>query len=70
MAYGAAVQGSIMRNNNTNMVVFDVMPLTLCIEIVDGVMASEHASGGEDVHHHLRGQTEMMTVMVFKASGA
>ncbi|CAM0883741.1 unnamed protein product [Alopecurus aequalis] len=40
VAYGAAVQGSIMRGDNAGMVVLDVTPLTLGIETAGGVMAS------------------------------
>ncbi|CAM0901778.1 unnamed protein product [Alopecurus aequalis] len=40
VAYGAAVQGSIVRGDNAGMVVLDVTPLTLGIETVGGVMAS------------------------------
>ncbi|KAM0889616.1 hypothetical protein ACQ4PT_027572 [Festuca glaucescens] len=40
VAYGAAVQGSIVSGDNAGMVVLDVTPLTLGIETVGGVMAS------------------------------
>ncbi|CAM0901776.1 unnamed protein product [Alopecurus aequalis] len=40
VAYGAAVQGSIVRGDNAGMVVLDVTPLTLGIETAGGVMAS------------------------------
>uniref|UniRef100_A0ACD5XC15 Uncharacterized protein n=1 Tax=Avena sativa TaxID=4498 RepID=A0ACD5XC15_AVESA len=40
VAYGAAVQGSIVRGDNAGMVVLDVTPLTLGIETAGGVMTS------------------------------
>jgi heat shock protein 5 len=40
VAYGAAVQGSIVNGDNAGMVVLDVTPLTLGIETVGGVMVS------------------------------
>ncbi|KAM0823558.1 hypothetical protein ACQ4PT_070798 [Festuca glaucescens] len=40
VAYGAAVQASIVRGDNAGMVVLDVTPLTLGIETAGGVMAS------------------------------
>uniref|UniRef100_A0ACD5W8M5 Uncharacterized protein n=1 Tax=Avena sativa TaxID=4498 RepID=A0ACD5W8M5_AVESA len=40
VAYGAAVQGSIVRGDNVGMVVLDVTPLTLGIETAGGVMTS------------------------------
>ncbi|KAM0835965.1 hypothetical protein ACQ4PT_062615 [Festuca glaucescens] len=40
VAYGAAVQGSIVSGDNAGMVVLDVTPLTLGIETVGGVMES------------------------------
>ncbi|XP_047061598.1 heat shock 70 kDa protein BIP5-like [Lolium rigidum] len=40
VAYGAAVQASIVAGDNAGMVVLDVTPLTLGIETVGGVLAS------------------------------
>uniref|UniRef100_A0ACD6A847 Uncharacterized protein n=1 Tax=Avena sativa TaxID=4498 RepID=A0ACD6A847_AVESA len=40
VAYGAAVQGSIVRGDNVGMVVLDVTPLTLGIETAGGVMTN------------------------------
>uniref|UniRef100_A0ACD5UI87 Uncharacterized protein n=1 Tax=Avena sativa TaxID=4498 RepID=A0ACD5UI87_AVESA len=40
VAYGAAVQGSIVRGDNVGMVVLDVTPLTLGIENAGGVMTN------------------------------
>ncbi|CAM0945465.1 unnamed protein product [Alopecurus aequalis] len=40
VAYGAAVQGSIVRGDNAGMVLLDVTPLTLGIETAGGVMVS------------------------------
>uniref|UniRef100_A0ACD5X4K0 Uncharacterized protein n=1 Tax=Avena sativa TaxID=4498 RepID=A0ACD5X4K0_AVESA len=40
VAYGAAVQGSIVRGDNVGMVVLDVTPLTLGIETAGGVMTT------------------------------
>jgi heat shock protein 5 len=40
VAYGTTMQGTIKRGNNAGMVVLDMMPLTLGIEIAGGVMAS------------------------------
>uniref|UniRef100_A0ACD5ZDP8 Uncharacterized protein n=1 Tax=Avena sativa TaxID=4498 RepID=A0ACD5ZDP8_AVESA len=40
VAYGAGVQGSIVRGDNAGMVVLDVTPLTLGIDTAGGVMTS------------------------------
>nr|XP_034585874.1 heat shock 70 kDa protein BIP4-like [Setaria viridis] len=40
VAYGAAVQGSILSGDNANVVVLDVTPLTLGLETAGGVMTS------------------------------